>query len=65
MNSQIKGLRVAGAVFGLMALGQLLRLIIQPAVLLAGHVVPLWPSVIAVLIFLSLSMWLLRLARFS
>jgi hypothetical protein len=61
MNSQITGLRVAGIVFGLMSLAQLLRLIIQPMIVVAGHVMPLWPSVLAFLILASLCFWLLRL----
>lgn len=44
MNSQILGLRVAGTVFGLMALAQMLRLVIRPDVLVAGHAMPLWPN---------------------
>ena len=63
MNSQTKALRVAGVVFGLMSLAQLLRLIAQPVVLVAGHLVPLWPSALAFLVLLSLSIWLLGLAR--
>ena len=63
MNSQIMGLRVAGIVFGLMSLAQLLRLIIQPMVVVAGHTMPLWPSVLAFLILASLCLWLLTLAR--
>jgi hypothetical protein len=63
MNSQILGLRVAGVIFGLMSLAQLLRLIIQPAVVVAGHVLPLWPSVLAFLILASLCFWLLRLTH--
>jgi hypothetical protein len=58
MNSQILGLRVASIIFGLISLAQLLRLVIQPEVLVAGHQMPLWPSVIAFVIFGGLSIWL-------
>ena len=61
MNSQTMGLRVAGSVFGLMALAQLMRLIIQPVVMVAGHVLPLWPSILAFLLLASLSYWLWQL----
>ena len=44
MKSSVLGLRVAGVVFGLMALAQLARLLIRPLVLVAGHEIPLWPS---------------------
>jgi O-antigen/teichoic acid export membrane protein len=63
MNSQITGLRVAGIVFGLMSLAQLLRLIIQPTVIVAGHLLPLWPSILAFLILASLCFWLLQLTH--
>jgi O-antigen/teichoic acid export membrane protein len=63
MNSQIMGLRVAGVVFGLMSLAQLWRLIVQPAVLVAGHVMPLWPSVLAFLLLASLCFWLLNMTH--
>lgn len=63
MNSQTTGLRVAGVVFALMALAQLLRLIVQPMVLIAGHMLPLWPSILAFLLLASLSYWLLQLTH--
>jgi hypothetical protein len=63
MKSQILGLRVASAVFGLMSIGQLTRLIIRPEVLVGGYLIPLWPSALAFLIFGGLSLWLWKLAR--
>lgn len=63
MSSQMLGLRVASIVFGLMGLAQLLRLVIQPEVLVAGHRVPLWPSVVAFVILGGLSIWLWKLTR--
>lgn len=63
MDRQILGLKTAGVIFGLMALGQLLRLLIRPEVLVAGHIVPLWPSVIAFLILAFLSGWLWKLSH--
>lgn len=63
MNSQILGLRIASIIFGLISLAQLLRLVIQPEVLVAGHQMPLWPSVIAFVIFGGLSIWLWTLSR--
>jgi hypothetical protein len=47
MNSQIARLRVASVVFGLMAIAQLVRLVMRPEVLVAGHPMPLWPSALA------------------
>jgi hypothetical protein len=63
MNSQVIGLRVAGTVFGLMSLAQLLRLIFRPEVLVAGQPMPLWPSVVAVVVLGGLSAWMWSLAR--
>lgn len=63
MNSSSLGLRVAGFLFGLMALAQLGRLIIRPEVLVAGHRMPLWPSGIAFLVLLCLSVWMWKLSR--
>jgi hypothetical protein len=63
MNAQITGLRVASVVFGLMALAQLVRLVIRPEVLVAGHPMPLWPSVLAFIILGGLSLWMWNLAR--
>jgi hypothetical protein len=63
MNSQILGLKTASFVFGLMCLAQLLRLIVRPEVLVAGHQVPLWPSVLAFVLLGGLSLWMCKLAR--
>ena len=62
MNSQIFGLRIAGLIFGLMALGQLTRVLLNIEVLIAGHPIPLWPSAAAVLVLACLSFWLWRLS---
>ncbi|HTP03195.1 MAG TPA: hypothetical protein VMJ64_17590 [Anaerolineales bacterium] len=63
MKSQITGLRVASLVFGLMAIAQLARIVIRPEVLVAGHPMPLWPSVLAFIILGGLSFWLWKLTR--
>jgi hypothetical protein len=63
MNSQTTGLRVASVLFGLMAIAQLVRLVIRPEVLVGGYSMPLWPSVLALIILGGLSVWMWRLAR--
>jgi hypothetical protein len=65
VKSQITGLRVASVVFGLMAIAQLMRIVIRPEVLLAGHPMPLWPSVLAFILLGGLSLWMWQLARTS
>ena len=63
MKPQILGLQVAGTLFGLMCLAQLARLLLRPGVVIAGYTVPLWPSVLAVILLGSLSAWMWALSR--
>jgi hypothetical protein len=65
MKSQVLGLRVAAIFFGLLALGQLCRLMIRPEVLVAGHYLPLWPSALALVILGGMSVWMFRLSRLT
>ena len=62
MNSQVVGLRVAGAIFGLISLGHLLRLLTQVEVLVAGHPIPLWLNAIGFVFAGGLSLWLWKLS---
>jgi hypothetical protein len=63
MRSQMVALRVAGAIFALFCLGQFIRLVVQPELIVAGHEMPLWPSAVAVAVFAGLSAWMWSLAR--
>jgi hypothetical protein len=63
MDSPILGLRVAGVIFALLFLGQLARLVLQPQIVVAGYEMPLWPSVLALLVLAGLSFWMWKLAR--
>ena len=65
MNSPTIGLQAASFVFGLIALAQLGRLVFQPQVLVAGYEMPLWPSVIALLVLAGFSIWMGMLASQS
>jgi hypothetical protein len=65
MNSQVTGLRVASIVFAIMAGAQLCRLIIRPEILVADHVMPLWPSMIAAPVLAALSFWMWKLSMRS
>ncbi|PCO04608.1 hypothetical protein AWR36_013430 [Microbulbifer flavimaris] len=56
-------MRLSSILFGLMALGQLWRLVAQPQVLVSGAPVPVWPSALAFILLLALSIWLWRLAK--
>jgi hypothetical protein len=62
MNSQAIGLRVAGIVFGLVSVAQLVRLLVGADVSVAGHSVPLLASAAAFVIAGGLSFWMCRLS---
>ena len=56
-------LQISGTLFGLIALGHLLRLFRHWPVDLAGHMVPLWASWVGLVLAGGLSVWALRLMR--
>jgi uncharacterized membrane protein YbhN (UPF0104 family) len=56
-------LRVSGTLFGLIALGHLLRLLYRVPADLGQWVVPLWVSVIGLLLPAALAVWAFRLVR--
>jgi len=62
MKSQIIGLRVAGAVFALVCLGHLLRILTRVDVLIAGLQIPVWINAVGVVIAGGLSLWMWRLS---
>lgn len=63
MYSQTAGLRVAGVIFGLACLVQLLRLLTGLEILVAGHALPLWLSAVAATVACVLCVWMFRLAN--
>lgn len=56
-------LQVSGTLFGLIALGHLLRLLYRMPAELGQWVVPLWVSVIGLLLPAMLALWGFRLVR--
>jgi hypothetical protein len=58
-------LRVSGILFGLIAIGHLLRLLYRVPAELGQWVVPLWVSVIGLLLPAALALWAFRLVRGS
>jgi len=62
MNSPRTGLRVASVIFGIFALGHVLRLINQAQVSVGTHTIPMGVSWIALIIAAMLCIWLWRLA---
>jgi hypothetical protein len=63
MNPQTTGLKVASAVFGLVGVLQLIRLLLGWEVIINHYDIPLWLSGVAVVVLGGLSIWLFRLAR--
>ena len=57
------GLRIAATIFGLVATGHLVRLLIGFDFIIGSLKIPEWASGIAVLVLGALAVWLLRLSR--
>jgi hypothetical protein len=63
MNSQRTGLRVASVIFGLICLVHIWRLVFSHfTVQIGSHQLPLWGSVVAVIVTGGLSIWMCRLS---
>ena len=62
MKSQIIGLRIAGAIFALVSLGHVLRLLTRFDVVVAGWQLPLWMNVVGALITGALSVWMWKVS---
>ncbi len=62
MNSRTVGLRVASVIFGVFAIGHLLRLINQAQVTVGTHTIPMALSWVALIVAVILCIWLWRLA---
>jgi len=63
MNSQTKGLRVASVIFAFMAISHVVRIVMHPEVIVAGQLVPLWPSAVISIFLGALSVWMWKLTR--
>ena len=62
MNSQKTGLRVASIIFGIFAIGHLLRLLKHAQVTVGTLTIPMGVSWIALIVAATLCIWLWRLA---
>jgi hypothetical protein len=63
VNSPTTGLRVASVIFGIFFLGHLLRLINHASVTIGSHHIPMWASVVGLIIAGLLSIWMWRLSN--
>jgi hypothetical protein len=62
MSSQASGLRVASVIFALFAIGHVVRLVKQAQVTVGTYQLPMWASVVALIIAAILSTWMWRLS---
>ena len=62
MSSQASGLRVASVLFALFAIGHVVRLVKQAQVTVGTYQIPMWVSVVALIIAGTLSIWMWRLS---
>lgn len=65
MRSQTLGLRVAGTIFALICLSHLLRVVTRADVIVAGHQIPLWETMVGVVVAGALSAWMWRLSSIA
>jgi uncharacterized membrane protein YecN with MAPEG domain len=63
MNSPTTGLRVASVIFGIFAIGHLLRLIKHAQVTVGSHTIPMGLSWVALIIAAILCIWFWRLSN--
>jgi hypothetical protein len=63
MNSQKTGLRVASIIFGIFAIGHLVRLMKQAQVTVGTLTIPMGVSWIALIVAAILCIWLWRLSN--
>ncbi len=65
INSKIVGLRLAGTIFGGVAVLHLLRAVMGISVVIGGWMLPVWMNVIGFLAtgFLCVWLWLLSVSR--
>jgi len=63
MNSPTTGLRVASVIFGIFAIGHVLRLINHAPVTVGTHTIPMGVSWIALIVAAILCVWMWRLSK--
>jgi hypothetical protein len=63
MNSSTLGVRLASALLALVCLAQFARVFSKLEVVIGGHPIPLWVSVVAGIVTGTLSIWLWRISK--
>jgi len=62
MNSPTTGLRVASVIFGIFAIGHIVRLITHAQVTFGSHTIPMGLSWVALIVAAILCIWMWRLS---
>jgi hypothetical protein len=62
MKTKDLGLRIAGTIFGIVAIAHLLRLITGASVLIELWTLPMWMSVLGLIVTGILSVWLWKIS---
>jgi len=62
VSPQASGLRLASVIFALFAIGHVVRLVKQVQVTVGTYQIPMWVSVVALIIAAILSTWMWRLS---
>lgn len=65
MTNHRFGLRIAGVIFALIAIVHVIRLIVGIQIRIGDQGIPMWPSVVAAVVFGILALWFWRLANRS
>jgi hypothetical protein len=60
MLKKDRALLVAGLIFAFIAIIHLLRLFFETEVVISGYTLPMWPSLVAVIVASLLSIWMFR-----
>jgi len=63
MNSPKTGLRVASIIFGIFAIGHVLRLVNHAQVMVGTHTIPMSVSWVALIVAAILCVWMWRLSN--
>ena len=59
------GLRVSAVIFAIITVGHLIRVAVQLELRIAEQPIPMWPSILAAVIFGFLGVWMWRLSNRS
>ncbi len=62
MNSQTLGLRLSGTIFAVVCVAHLWRLFRHSDIIIGGYAMPMWASVVGLIIAGIMSIWMFRIS---